>query len=714
MRRKYFFITLLCALATVASASPIIYQQTFDGVYLGLHGTSPDVGGGTWVATSNLYLDGQITAGNGSAVLPFIPLQGHVYILSADFAHTSNTADWFGLGFANDVLDTWGDTGQPTLANASRFTGASIPGYSWIITAPTTGQTGFMGPGATGSVVETGYTDILSSNVSLEIVLDTTSTNWATWYYVNNRLMGTTSYTGSAPIDLVGITTDTPATGSVSNFLFVEAARNPSPANTAIGVSPTSVTFQWNKASDPDNPTVSDPNIVSHVLRYIKYDVLALPAEPNVLDPGATTVSVADTTDPVSYGPVAFDKDYRVYWRVDHVLDKGGTVAGATWFFETELSIPVILGQPVDQAVFAGETATFSVVADTSPTTITYAWFKSTDAVNNTPGDDVSVGTNSSILDVTNAQLANQGYYYCSLTNVKGTVVSDIASLGIKDANPVAYWTLDLADFDSTKKYLDSSSYGRHATPEVITDSNALSFVAGVDPTETNEGLNVGYNLKTAGVTSDTSNPSKYTKEITVSAWVKWAGANGAYQGIVCKRYNGNESGAASDFSWYMYQGSTNMVIYPEYPAWAGDQLTVTGGVLPVGEWTHLAFTVSPTDPNDLVLYINGEIAAVDDSFVLGTKDADPFVVGATDADPVTKAATLAFNGILDDVRVYNYAMSHEDVVDLFYAVTETPVCLDLNAPELVYDFSDDCKVNLDDFAMFAATWLNTGLYPTN
>jgi hypothetical protein len=31
---------------------------------------------------------------------------------------------------------------------------------------------------------------------------------------------------------------------------------------------------------------------------------------------------------------------------------------------------------------------------------------------------------------------------------------------------------------------------------------------------------------------------------------------------------------------------------------------------------------------------------------------------------------------------------------------------------DLRFDVTGDCRVGLDDFAMFAGTWLNCGLYP--
>ena len=66
------------------------------------------------------------------------------------------------------------------------------------------------------------------------------------------------------------------------------------------------------------------------------------------------------------------------------------------------------------------------------------------------------------------------------------------------------------------------------------------------------------------------------------------------------------------------------------------------------------------------------------------------------------------FNGALDDIQLWNYALTQEEVIDQYHAVTGLGVCT--NKP--TYDFDDDCQVTLSDFAIMAENWLNGGLYP--
>ncbi len=71
------------------------------------------------------------------------------------------------------------------------------------------------------------------------------------------------------------------------------------------------------------------------------------------------------------------------------------------------------------------------------------------------------------------------------------------------------------------------------------------------------------------------------------------------------------------------------------------------------------------------------------------------------------------YPGQVDDLRIYNYEMEREAIGKLYYDVTNEPSCvygspdLDLSGPE----GEPDCVVDLYDFAVFAADWLNSGLY---
>ena len=225
-----FASTVLLFLPAISRAATVIYSDDFSGLAsVDLRGTVPDVGGGTWLGTNNFNADGSVTAGAGSITLPFSPVAGLIYELSADLTFTTNDTSWIGLGFA-DASAAW--TGLPALGNGNRFTGAVITGHSWMISAPTAGQSGFRGTGGTNAAVENPGVEVFATSVLLTVTLDTTAPGWLTSYYVNANLLGTTAAAGSQPIDSVGFSVFNGALGRVSNFQLTSV---PEPSSVLLG-----------------------------------------------------------------------------------------------------------------------------------------------------------------------------------------------------------------------------------------------------------------------------------------------------------------------------------------------------------------------------------------------------------------------------------------------------------------------------------------------
>ena len=160
-----------------------------------------------------------------------------------------------------------------------------------------------------------------------------------------------------------------------------------------------------------------------------------------------------------------------------------------------------------------------------------YQWYTSDDPVSNTAADDMLIGgATSATYTIPNVALTDENYYYCKTSNVYNNVTyttsSNAAALGVK--RKVAHWTLDgLVD----GKYPDSSGEGHNAQPGGIP-----VFVDGVNPTLTGNGVVV--DLTNGWARSATWDPSQYSGQLTISAWVKWNGqpATPAYQGLLGKR----------------------------------------------------------------------------------------------------------------------------------------------------------------------------------
>lgn len=65
------------------------------------------------------------------------------------------------------------------------------------------------------------------------------------------------------------------------------------------------------------------------------------------------------------------------------------------------------------------------------------------------------------------------------------------------------------------------------------------------------------------------------------------------------------------------------------------------------------------------------------------------------------------YDGILDDIRLYNYALDATEAATL-YSDVRGGFCVDKPA----LDYNDDCIVDLADFAVFAQSWMECGIFP--
>ena len=68
------------------------------------------------------------------------------------------------------------------------------------------------------------------------------------------------------------------------------------------------------------------------------------------------------------------------------------------------------------------------------------------------------------------------------------------------------------------------------------------------------------------------------------------------------------------------------------------------------------------------------------------------------------------YKGLMDDLRVYNYAMDKYGIADIYNDGSGKGACIETYAS--IYDFDKNCKVDLGDLSILATNWLSCGLYP--
>ncbi len=141
--------------------------------------------------------------------------------------------------------------------------------------------------------------------------------------------------------------------------------------------------------------------------------------------------------------------------------------------------------------------------------------------------------------------------------------------------------------------------------------------------------------------------------EVTVMAWINTERHGGpgteSWQGIVAKSNSPRSYSLYTEASGALHFSTTSTVIN-DYVG------TLSSGQVPLNEWVHVAAMVVDGEHQ---YYINGEPAGTSGSDIVlpGTADTSPVLIGRTG-----EGAARSFLGIIDDVRIYNEALTQEEI----------------------------------------------------
>jgi len=194
------------------------------------------------------------------------------------------------------------------------------------------------------------------------------------------------------------------------------------------------------------------------------------------------------------------------------------------------------------------------------------------------------------------------------------------------------------------------------------------------------------------------------TDQVSVSAWVFYSETQDHSARIVCKGADNKETfglevGEDDECTFLVRDGNDpNADDYPDY--------AVDSNELDHGEWIHLAGTF---DGNSVKCYVNGQPEGTNNdanAVVILSQDTNDLAIGNRSDDD-----DRAFEGTIDDVRVYNYALSLEEIR---YIATDTTGIFSVQSIANVYNEEDLGKraVNLRDFAELANDWLRKEYWP--
>lgn len=310
---------------------------------------------------------------------------------------------------------------------------------------------------------------------------------------------------------------------------------------------------------------------------------------------------------------------------------------------------PFIKTPPVGAALFQGQSHTFTAVGSGAEP-LAYQWRKY--------GAEIAGATGAS-LAIANAQGADQGEYSVTITNPAGSITSTPVRLSVEVAPPdLTRGLLAHYPFDETSGLTAADAAGGN-------NPGALLNFAG-DNSQWQPGLQGGalsFNstgaatMEVVEITDSASLEFSEAKTFTLAAWVnaspdivQIAGA-----GIICK----GSGGGGEQFCLDVFPGNYRFYVWNGGTPNAATGVSTTVG--PNGDWQHVA-AVYDQEVGIMKLYVNGVEAgsAIPPSTLLYT-DAMVSIGGRT-PNAATMDYTLAFQGVLDDVRIYDRDLSPEEI----------------------------------------------------
>ena len=348
----------------------------------------------------------------------------------------------------------------------------------------------------------------------------------------------------------------------------------------------------------------------------------------------------------------------------------------------------MITKDPVPLTVAIGGTAEFTV-EDVGGTD--YAWKRQS--------DNVTIGGNSSTLTLTDVQKTDEDSYYCIVSNASGPAPpSAAATLWTKRL--IARWEFedDLADSEA------DGWDGVYTDPNTANEPPVPVFV--LDPCSIDGGkaLQLAADVFHVRITDSEDYFNFYPLGYTVNVWVKTEQYD-AYGAMASKQHRGDWP----DWDGWVLScnntGKANNALRQVFGDYSGAPIIGTSDVAD-SQW-HMVTGTYDSQTGIGTIYIDGKLEnqLIDTERKAATNDF-PMVLGAE-----TVFAELAvYEGLLDKVSIYSYALSQIDVAVLYTGVmTGEKICIGL--PE--NDFNGDCRVDLLDFAMLSTGWMECNLVPT-
>lgn len=263
---------------------------------------------------------------------------------------------------------------------------------------------------------------------------------------------------------------------------------------------------------------------------------------------------------------------------------------------------------------------------------------------------------------------------------------------------------------------IDGSGFGYHGTIVPGGDPNAVwggvgSGIGGSNSLYLNNSAYVQVPVAAANVGEPNAVPPALGAESTISLWVKDPGQKDTDSELFQIGQDGallgNWLNATGKFE---YQAGGNMLVWTGSRRYASTDLYSNPSHLQ-DVWVHYAF-VKSASAGQIRIYQNGRLVAQAPAFSTYSPTVDGvngfFSLGAW---RWSGGAGGFLDGWMDDVRVYDYALSPEEVLWLAQqgGAASSPMLQPLIEPA---DINGNSRIDLQDAAELAQLWLQAAVYP--
>ena len=154
--------------------------------------------------------------------------------------------------------------------------------------------------------------------------------------------------------------------------------------------------------------------------------------------------------------------------------------------------------------------------------------------------------------------------------------------------------------------------------------------------------------------------------QVTVAAWIyprSWGGHTNGLGRIVSK----NQGTAARGFNFivnkdYTGLGNNNLAFRDQNGFVSSDNNSVS-----LNTWQHVVVTASSSE---ITFYINGVNAGTHTGSFIIPKNSNNLNIGASSSDSLPE---LRFDGLIDEVKIWNYVLNENEVIDVYNGLEVPP-----------------------------------------